>query len=201
MKNRILSVIALLVLTLPAVPLRADEASAPESQTQDSIYVNVGSARPTMPNGFSDNWMIGGNFGVGFGFGLSPVFQLVLDANGYNFPVNISQYQTVSGGEYRDGLLLVNGRLKFIPENNPVVPYGILGIGFSTLTEDALTGTDNSGHAVNTPASTNTSLAGRLGLGLDFKLSGYTAIFLEFDGVGDKYVSYGSARLGGKFNL
>jgi hypothetical protein len=190
LKNRILWVAALFYFILLSARSRAE----------DSIYVNVGSARPSNPSGFSDNWNAGGNFGVGFGFGLSPAFQLVVDANGYNFPVNSSRYLTVSGGEYRDGLLLVNGRLKFIAEDNPVVAYGILGIGVSTLTQDAMTSTTSGGSAA-TPASSTTSLAGRLGVGIDIKLSGYTSLFLEFDGIGNKTIDYGSGRLGGKFNL
>lgn len=185
----------------------ASEASAAETTVQDSIYVNIGGSNPYNPKGFTTSHAFGYNGGVGFGLGLSRIFQLVFDANLDNFPLNTSALglSGASGGGVHIATVLANARVRFIAENNPVVPYFIGGLGAAFTFQDEMT---NSGTVIAASAS-NTYFALRLGIGLDFRLSDHSALFLETNGVGvfdgkaagfDNTV-YNSFRLGAKFNL
>lgn len=120
------SLMAALVL-FSAQILRAD--TAPDAPVKDSIYVNIGGTTPLSPAGFTSNQTVGYNGGVGFGFGLSKLFQLVFDANADNFPLNTSGvFSGLSGGNTRIGTFLGNIRFRFLAEDNPVVPYLIGGM-------------------------------------------------------------------------
>jgi len=180
--------------------------TAPDAPVRDSIFVNIGGTTPFDPSGFASNQTVGYNAGVGFGFGLSKLFQLVLDANADNFPLNNNggAYNGDSGGNVRIGTFLANIRFRFLAEDNPVVPYLIAGMGAATVNQDAIT---NGGGAVVSPASTTTNFAGRLGIGMDIRLSEMTALFVESNGYGiassngSANIRYNSFRLGAKFNL
>jgi hypothetical protein len=174
----------------------ASEASAAELSAVNSIYVNGGLGFPVGPQNFAGNWSLGPQFGLGIGLGLSKMFQVVVDANIHLYASNASN----NSGSFKDLLVLVNGRLQFTPENNPVVPYGILGAGASCLFQDApkAAGPTPSSIDIN---NNRIDWAARAGLGLDFKVSDYVSIFVEGDGVATGYLGYGTVRLGGKFNL
>jgi hypothetical protein len=193
--------IGLVLCSAPA--LWAD--TAPDAPVKDSIFVNIGGTTPFSPDSFTSNQTVGYNGGVGFGFGLSKLFQLVLDANADSFPLNNNggAFNGDSGGNLRIGTFLANIRFRFLAEDNPVVPYLIGGMGAAHVEQDAIT----NGGAVISPASSSTNFAARLGLGIDIRLSNLSALFVESSGYGiagsngAANINYNSFRLGGKFNL
>jgi hypothetical protein len=197
-----IGLIGLVLCSAPA--LWAD--TAPDTPVKNSIFVNIGGTTPFSPSSFTSNQTVGYNGGIGFGFGLSPLFQLVLDANADSFPLNNNGgfFNGDSGGNLRIGTFLANIRFRFLAEDNPVVPYLIGGMGGARVTQDAIT---NAGGAVISPSSSSTNFAARLGIGIDIRLSGMAALFVESSGYGiagsngAANINYNSFRLGGKFNL
>ena len=188
------------------------EASAAEVKKQNFIQVNLGGSLPMSPAGFTSRQNPGYNLGLGVGIGITKNFQVVLDANMDNFPLNSASSfftgSSITGGASRYWTFLGNGRLRLIPENNPVIPYAIGGLGLGLLTQDDMTIT-TSGTAMTNPGSSDSYLTGRIGLGLEFVLSDYASLLVEPDGIivfsgdnkGGEDVLYGSFRIGGKFNL
>jgi opacity protein-like surface antigen len=196
-------VAALILFAAPA--LWAEES--PDIQVRDSIFVNIGWTTPFDPGYYSTNQNPGYNGGVGYGFGLSKLFQLVIDANSDNFPLNYNSPtysgQAVSGGNIRIGTLLANVRFRFLAQDNPVVPYLIGGMGGARVEQEAIT----SGNTVIAPASSTGNFAARFGIGIDIRLSPMTDLFVESNtyGIasngGSGNFDYNSFRFGGKFNL
>ncbi len=182
--------------------VHADD-SASGDKLPDSIFVNIGGATPVNPASFTADQANGYNGGIGFGFGISRIFQLVIDANADTFPLNTSQFPGIGGGAIRIGTLFANARLRFIAEDNPVVPYFIGGLGGATVTQDSFT--LNGSTLISSTSNTNGAL--RVGLGIDIKLNKGFALFVEDNGIGisgsngGSNISYNSFRLGGKFNL
>jgi opacity protein-like surface antigen len=181
----------------------ASEASAAETKVENSIYINLGGSLPLSPASFTSGQSFGYNGGLGLGIGVSRTFQILLDANADNFPLNTSG-SSVSGGALRVFTFLANARLKFTPENNRVVPYGIAGVGASLVAQDS-----SVAGSTTFPGSSNTYFVIRLGLGLEFKMSDYASLFVEPNGLlvfsannsGAGNLLFNSFRLGGKFNL
>src|SRR5665213_1497629 len=165
--------ISVLILCLAQVVL-AD--SAPDVPVKDSIYVNIGGTTPLSPSSFTMKQTSGYNVGIGYGFGLSKLFQLVIDVNADNFPSNISN---IIGGDMRVGTLLANIRFRVLAEDNPVVPYLIGGIGGAYVTESAF-----SYSGLVFPATSSTNLALRLGFGIDIRLSQLTSLFVDLSSYG-----------------
>jgi opacity protein-like surface antigen len=178
---------------------------APDVQVRDSIFINVGATTPLNPGSFTTTQNVGYNGGLGYGFGLSKLFQLVIEADSDNFPLNnsLAPYNGASGGNIRIGTLLANARFRFLAEDNPVVPYVIGGMGAARVEQEAIT----SGGSVVSPTSSTANLALRLGIGIDIRLSGLTSLYVESSGYGiagsngASNINYNSFRLGGKFNL
>jgi opacity protein-like surface antigen len=202
-----LTAFALLFFTASAY---AQSAMAP---IKDSFYFDLGGVTPIAPNGFQDNWSTGGSLGVGYGFGVSPLFSIVADANFSNFPLQSTQAgfpgTTYSGGGIHLFTLLVNGKLRFITEDNPVVPYLIFGLGGEHFQSDDLT-TSNGGVSTTSPGITEGDFAFRLGIGIDIKLSPGTYLFVETNGVSattsnqvssSNNMTYHLGRLGMKLDL
>ncbi len=190
------------VLIFYAAPsLWAD--SAPETAVRDSIFVNIGATTPLDPANFNSSQTPGYNGGLGYGFGLSPLFQLVIDANSDNFPLNRAAYNGASGGNLRIGTLLANIRLRVLAQDNPVVPYLIFGLGAARVEQEAIT----NGGALISPATSTANFAGRFGIGIDIRISALAALYVESSGYGiltnntPGNTTYNSFRLGGKFNL
>jgi len=189
------------VLVLSAAPaLWADPA--PDTVVRDSIFINIGATTPLNPVGFNTNQIPGYNGGLGYGFGLSPIFQLVIDANSDNFPLNSAAFNGASGGNMRIGTLLANIRLRVLAQDNPVVPYLIAGMGAARVEQEAIT----NGGALISPASSTANFAGRFGIGIDIRISALAALYIESSAYGivtnnSGNTTYNSFRLGGKFNL
>jgi hypothetical protein len=199
MKRFKVSLIAALVLWT-ASALWADPS--PETVVRDSIFVNIGATTPLNPTGFNTTQTPGYNGGLGYGFGLSPLFQLVIDANSDNFPLNSAAFNGASGGNLRIGTLLANIRLRVLAQDNPVVPYLIAGLGAARVEQEAIT----NGGTLISPASSTANFAGRFGIGVDIKLTAMAALYIESSGYGiltgnSGNTTYNSFRLGGKFNL
>src|ERR1700678_527205 len=121
-----------------ASPLWADPA--PDIQVSDSIYVNIGGTYALNPGGFNQAQTNGYNGGLGYGFGFYKLFQLLIDANSDNFPLNNNggAFNGDSGGNIRIGTLLANIRFRFLAQDNPVVPYLIGGIGAARVEQAAI---------------------------------------------------------------
>ena len=188
------------------------EASAAEVQKRSFVLVNLGGALPMSPTGFTSRQDLGYNLGLGVGIAISKIFHVVLDANMDNFTINSSNPffagSKVTGGASRLWTFLGNARVRLIPENNPVVPYAIGGLGLGILVQDDLVQTAG-GNVTTYPGTSNNYMTGRIGLGLEYILSDYASLFLEPNGVivfsgnnmGLEDVLYASFRLGCKFNL
>jgi opacity protein-like surface antigen len=154
---------------------------------------------------------MGFNVGMGYGFRLSKLFQLVIDANADIFPLDSSSVAAfgLTGGNQFVGTLLANLRYRFLAQDNPVVPYLIGGIGPALVSQITL---DNYGNLVN-PGAPTLNFGFRLGIGMDIRLSELTSLFIEADYYliagpnsapypnGTWNIAYDSIRLGGKFNL
>jgi opacity protein-like surface antigen len=193
-----------------AVSAYAQSAPAP---IKDSFYFDLGGVTPIAPDGFQNNWSTGGSAGIGYGFGLSQLFSIVVDANFSNFPLQSTQAgfpgTTYSGGGIHLFTLLVNGKLKFVAEDNPVIPYLIFGLGGQHFQSDDLT-TSNGGASTTSPGVTEGDFAFRLGIGIDIKLSPGTYLLVETNGVNARTsnqvsssdnMTYHMGRLGMKLDL
>jgi len=188
------------------------EASTAETRVENSLLINLGGSVPMSPSNFTSTQNVGYNLGLGFGIGITKQFQVILDANmdTYSLNSNSALYSgsTVTGGGTRYWTFLVNGRVRLTPENTQVIPYAIGGAGLGLVVEDDLTSTSG-GTATNFKGSQNAYFTGRVGLGLEFKLSTYASLFVEPDGYivfsgnnsGSEDLLFGSFRLGTKFNL
>jgi hypothetical protein len=194
---------ALMLFAAPA--LWAEES--PDIQVRDSIFVNIGWTTPLDPNNYVMNQNPGYNGGLGYGFGLSKLFQLVLDLNSDNFPLNDNspnyRNTVVTGGNTRIGTFLANIRFRFLAQDNPVVPYLIGGMGGARVEQEAIT----NGNTVLVASSSTGNFAARIGIGIDIRLSPMAALFVESNtyGItannGSGSFDYNSFRFGGKFNL
>src|ERR1700722_17955833 len=118
MLYRLIGVCGLLFLGVQASFAGADDKAY--AGVKDSIYFGVGGSTPVAPSGFPDNWSTGPSGGFGFGFGLSDLFSLVLDANYSTFQINGTRSAfpgiTFSGGPIHMGTLLGNIKFKFVAE-------------------------------------------------------------------------------------
>ena len=203
--NAMRDFLILIALLLATRIVWADEA--PTTQVRDSIFVNIGGTTPLSPGSFVSNQNVGYNGGLGYGFGLSPLFQLVIDANSDNFPLNYGSASYnglgINGGNMRVTTLLANLRFRLLSQDNPVVPYLIGGIGAARVAQAAIT----NGNTILAPATTTGNFAARLGIGIDIRLSSMASLYVETsdyaiavnNGTGN--IDFNSFRLGGKFNL
>jgi hypothetical protein len=198
-----------------AVPPPPAVETVADSVLKNSFYFDLGGVTPISPNGFQNSWTTGGSAGFGFGFELSRLVSIVLDASYSTFPIKATQTGfpgiTYSGGGIHLATLLGNIKFKFIAEDNPVIPYIIFGLGPSQFTSDALTATNGINTATsNATAMSETDFALRFGLGIDIKLSKGTYLSIETNGMdgftSDKvssqgYMTYNMGRLGMKLDL
>jgi outer membrane autotransporter protein len=186
--------------------------NAPDAPAKDSLYMNVGyNANATYAYYGSNQNTTGFNVGIGYGFRLSRLFQLVIDANADIFPLdgNTVSHLGLTGGDQVVGTLLANLRYRFLAQDNPLVPYLIGGMGPAFVSQIT---PDNNGNFDN-PGAPTLNFAFRLGVGVDIRLSEMTSLFVEADYYlipgtnsdtnlnGAMNVAYDSIRLGGKFNL
>ena len=150
----------------------------------NSLYVKLGVSGPYDPSSFKDNWGDGPAFGLGFGFGTSRVFSFVLDMDYDSFPFSYTYPGlTTSGGGIHLLNFRINGKFNFTNRDNPVVFYGIAGVGPAFLTTDAFSaiGPGGSGSA---PGFSETDFGFRFGLGIDIRMSKGLFMTVQSDGVG-----------------
>ena len=188
---------AFILFTIPVMA-----ADAPDAPVRDSFFVNIGGTTPVSPEGFTFSNTTGYNGGIGFGFGLSKLFQLVIDANADTFPLNNPPVGITAGG-LRVGTLLANIRFRLLAQDNPVVPYLIGGMGGAHVEVNAI----SDGAGIIDPAYSSNNFAARFGIGIDIRLSPLAALYIESNGYeifennsAENFI-YNSFRLGGKFNL
>ncbi len=194
--------------TAPSKP-----AASPIPEHEISIYLNLGYANPAGPTTFSYTWAFGFSGGAGIGVGISRIFSVILDVNYNSFTVNQDNlnliHQTAVGGNISDTLLMLNVKTRFSPNDDPVVPYGILGLGAAFYHADPVTITGVDFLYLSTVPGiadlNTTNFAYRIGLGIDIGLSTQSAIFVEgsYTGTstGSTGISYGMAHTGLKLNL
>lgn len=148
--------------------------SLPEHQI--SLYLDVGGAVPAEP---TDSWRSGFSGGVGIGADLSRAFSVILDAHYENFPASPAAH------DFNDILVMIDGKLRFVTEDNPVVPYGVLGLGANFYNEQQ-SFLNEPPVFVNYPISGGSGVAGafRLAGGIDIRLDIKSALFVEYGTVG-----------------
>ncbi|HEY5039835.1 MAG TPA: outer membrane beta-barrel protein, partial [bacterium] len=156
------------------------------AKARNSFYLQLGIASLVAPDNFLFGYSSGVQFEVGYGFGISPSFSILVDTQYCSFPMIPSYYpgiygpgnQTayVTGGGIQIISFLGNAKFNFVASNNPVVFYGIAGLGPEVFLEDAKYSTSVSATA---PAYSEVDLALRLAIGIDIKLSPGLALAIE----------------------
>ena len=194
------------VPTVPAPP--TTPSSYPE--TSKILYAFAGFATPFDPAAFKSDYEPSYSLGGGAGIGFSKTFSLLLDANFNLFHLNPSAFPgaDLNGGSISDITLLINGKFRFISDDNPVVPYGIVGIGISFYNAQPLYETTGGFPPTTTQVTTglaNNEFAFRLALGIDIKLKPGEYVFVESNGLGtstgSENITYNILKVGIDFNL
>jgi hypothetical protein len=169
--------------------LRADTQLSPEHET--SLYLDIGGSADAAAYEDTHLWNNGFNIGAGIGCNVSRIFSFIWDAHFNYFPYNPNYYQPpngvkFTGGDVFDTLLMVNGKFKFIPEDNPVVPYALIGSGV-----DFYYGVPTVPYFWTTPGGSGAVFTVRLAIGTDFRLDPKTALFLQYNYVGMPLTGFG----------
>ncbi len=168
-----------------------------------TLYVGVGISSPYDPSNFKSEFVPGYSAGGGVGLGLSKIFSLILDLQVNDFPLSNNDFpgKAVAGGQITDIVATLNAKFRFIPEDNPVVPYGVVGLGMGFYNEAPATVTSLSPLSTTTySGSSSTDACFRLALGVDIKLQPGQYIFVESNGIststGFEDITYNILRAG-----
>jgi hypothetical protein len=111
-----------------------------------------------------------------------------------------SYYATYTGGGIHTVNLFVNTKLNIVDRDNPVVFYGVIGLGPSFFFNDAFSYSYTYPYSGggSSPGYSETDFALRFGLGIDIHLGKGMAIFVESNGIGtfvSQYVSSTSSMV------
>lgn len=189
----------------PLVPNPADQtasrSTAENFVPKNSLYLDIGLSSPEGSDGSPSQWNSGPNWGVGYGFGMSRFFSVILDADYSIFSVNSNYYNAnvgypTSAGALHITTVLANAKIKFLVEDNPVVPYIILGLGVQNISQDPYSYNISGSRTINEPATSSSGLALRCSLGADIKLSKGTYLYTEGKGVATSNDNYSSSVFG-----
>jgi hypothetical protein len=155
--------------------VKSDTNLLPEHET--SLYFNIGGSTSLEPT--ITQWGTGYSGGVGIGLGLSRIFSLVFDANYFYFPLDPAFKGP--GKDMFHLIFLANGKFRFIPQDNPVIPYGTIGVGADYF-DEAETKVNEPPYFNNfTVAGGNGFALAILGaIGMDIRLDSSKAIFLQY---------------------
>ncbi len=125
MKKLALALALLLTLTLSA---SAQTPSAPFS-----LYGGLGLTLPQSPDGWKDNYKTGYHFMAGIGFKVNPMLQVIGKAEYNTHKSEFGDLPGISGGDQKNLMFGVDGRLGFDMPAAPIVPFFIAGIGLAHL--------------------------------------------------------------------
>lgn len=150
----------------------------------NSIYLKLGMASPYDPSDFKDNWGTGPGLGLGYGIGMSRTFSVVLDMDYSSFPFTYTYPGlTTTGGGIHLLNFRANAKFNFTDRDNPVVFYGMAGVGPTVLTTDTFTASGPGGMG-RAEGFSETDLSFRLGLGIDIRMGKDLYLIAESNGVG-----------------
>lgn len=150
----------------------------------NSFYLKLGVASPYDPSDFKDNWGEGPGFGLGYGIGVSRAFSLVLDMDYSSFPFTYTYPGvTTTGGGIHLLNFRANAKFNFTDRDNPVVFYGMAGVGPTVATTDTFTATGPGGTG-NAAGFSETDMSFRLALGIDIRMSKNLYMTVESSGLG-----------------
>ena len=193
--------------TIPAAPITT--AMKPTYPDRTKIfYCDAGLALPNSPSNFQTVLSPGYSIGGGVGLGLSKIFSLLLDVDVNNFTLNTGAFPGyfASGGSVWDITGTINGKFRFIADDNFVVPYGIvgMGIGFYNAQPLSLSNFGFYSTSIRTAGLSTADYIFRLALGMDIKLKPGEYIFIEGDltgtSTGLEDITYGILKMGVTFN-
>jgi len=159
----------------------------PTGHMSNSFYLSGGLSNPLGPVGFTGTWTTGFNLGAGFGLALNRNISLLFDAHFDNYPlIPISTYvfdpyggyttETVTGGGLHALMPMINGKFVFVNADNPVLFYGLVGLGPCFYFRDALS---VNGVGAYSPGYSEVDLGFRTGLGIDIKLGNKIYLTME----------------------
>jgi tetratricopeptide (TPR) repeat protein len=191
----------------PLPPWQAPSAPGISSGYPDNcktLYASVGISSPYDPANFKSGFVPGYSAGGGVGLGLSKIFSLILDLQVNDFPLSSKDFpgENIEGGDITDIIATLNAKFRFIPDDNPVVPYGVVGLGLSLYDEAPATVTSLGFPPSSTAYSGSSSASAcfRLALGIDIKLQPGQYIFVESNGIaastGFEDITYNIVRVG-----
>jgi tetratricopeptide (TPR) repeat protein len=189
----------------PPAPAPTPLPAAPGKKS--SLYFFGGSGLPLSPDNFSNSRSPGYSGGFGYEIQMDPSFALQFEAQDSTFAVNQANFPglSITGGEVSSALLLVNGKVGFVPSDQAYVPYALVGLGLSFFNSNALTAVETATQqTATTPAASEMGFACRLGLGFEFKVGSGALLFIDADGVGTTGaygLMTGSARSGLKLEI
>ncbi len=175
-----------------------------------SLYFDFGGTNPYSPADFQTSYNPSFTVGAGIGFGISRIFSLIVSADFNSFALNETSVPLgygVTGGALSDALVMVSGKFRFIPEDNPVVPYGVVGLGVAFYNAQPVTVTEET-YPFNVESSTglvSSDFAFRLALGIDIKMQSGSYLFIESNGVGTstgaENIVYDILKIGFKYDF
>lgn len=178
-----------------------------------SLYTSLGSSTPARnSDDFQEYWKPGLNLGAGVGVRMSRLTELVFDLNYCKHELDDEEFLednnldgfdlTSTGGDVSIAAFLMNARILFTGSDAKVKGYfiGGLGVGFVSVDDYSIGDGDLT---ITSPGHSDSNVALRLGLGLDFRLGSKSWLYLESNGFGvageDEGVLVNLFKLGFKF--
>lgn len=150
------------------------------------IYVNTGLAIPSSPDGFSDYWNTGLNFGFAIGFPISPSVAFLPSLSYSRFGLNgnklLSDYGyggygiEVTGGNASIITVYADFKASLGPPVNQVVPYLVGGAGFFRVSTNEAT-ISYQGMSEILQGDDESKLGLNFGAGIDIFLNPKTSLF------------------------
>lgn len=193
----------------PPKPMVTANGTALYPENVKTFYGDIAITNPYSPSDFQAAYSPYFSFGAGLGQGFSRIFSAILSADFNAFVPNQSSVPpgySVSGGEITNVLILVNAKFRFIPEDNPVVPYGVVGLGAAFFNAEPVTIAEASYPFNNASSSglVSSDFAFRLALGIDIKMQPGSYLFIESNGIGTstgaENIVYNVLKLGFKYD-
>jgi opacity protein-like surface antigen len=148
---------------------------AVQAQGKNDVYVGAGLSLPLNPQSFSDQWNMGYNGGIGYGFGLTHAFSVIGSLEYNYFTIDKKKNADITGGSVSIVTISGNVKCKPVSGSNPISPYLLGGLGFFYLS----TSNEAVGKTLIKSGDSESAILILLGAGFDFHINNTDNVFIE----------------------